>query len=277
MPRRKRHAPGDTVYHVINRGNGRAEVFHKDDDYAAFIKILSLAAERHNMRILAYCLMPNHFHLVLWPRGDSDLSAFMQWLTTCHVRRYHKYYKSSGHVWQGRYKSFPIQDNKHLLTVLKYVERNPVRAKLVQKSQDWKYSSARFWVGETGTGSLLRRGSGGLVPVPFSPVVLAGALADNFAGKGEQAGSEPESGSGTSLRSEPDPDSSIVSWLFEGPTSRPRPWLRFVNRVQAQEALRKLRLAVQRGSPFGDDEWIQNAAMKMGLESTLKPRGRPKR
>ncbi len=275
MPRRKRHTPGDTVYHIINRGNGRAEVFHKDDDYLAFIKILSLAAERHNMRILAYCLMPNHFHLVLWPRADSDLSAFMQWLTTSHVRRYHKFYKSSGHVWQGRYKSFPVQGSKHLLTVLKYVERNPVRAKLAKKAQDWKYSSARFWLGETGTGSVERSSE---VPVPLSPVGLAGdgEHIDKVAGKGEQASgianAAPETGSGTSLRSEADPDSSIC----EGPIPRPRPWLRFVNRVQAQEALRKLRLAVQRGSPFGDDEWIQNAAIKLGLESTLKPRGRPK-
>jgi hypothetical protein len=77
------------------------------------------------MRLLAYCLLPNHFHLALWPRGDGDLSDYMGWLLTAHVRRYHKHYHSSGHVWQGRFRAFPIQEDSHLLTVLRYIERNP--------------------------------------------------------------------------------------------------------------------------------------------------------
>ena len=86
--------------------------------------------------------MPNHFHLVLWPQKDGDLSAFMGWLLTAHVRRYHQHYHSSGHVYQGRFRSFPIQEDDHLLTVLRYSERNPVRAGLVQRAQDWLWSSA---------------------------------------------------------------------------------------------------------------------------------------
>jgi len=82
------------------------------------------------MRVLAYCLMPNHFHLALWPQADGDLSRWMQWVLTAHVRRYHRHYGSSGHVWQGRFKAFPIQADGHLLTVLRYIERNPVRAGL---------------------------------------------------------------------------------------------------------------------------------------------------
>ena len=79
-------------------------IWHKDGDYLAFLKLLKQAGDRIPMRILSYCLMPNHFHLVLWPKGDGDLSKWMQWLTTSHVRRYHRHYNSSGHVWQGRFK-----------------------------------------------------------------------------------------------------------------------------------------------------------------------------
>jgi putative transposase len=86
--------------------------------------------------------MPNHFHLLLWPRRDNDLSDYMMWLSTAHVRRYHKHYHSTGHVWQGRFRAFPIQEDDHLLTVLRYIERNPVRANLVELAQDWRWSSA---------------------------------------------------------------------------------------------------------------------------------------
>jgi len=112
MARRLRKTLGGLCYHVINRRNGRATVFHKDDDYAAFLRLLCEASERLPMRLLAYCLMPNHFHLVLWPREDGDLSVWMQWLMTSHVRRYHRHYHSSGHVWQGRFRSFPIRTGK---------------------------------------------------------------------------------------------------------------------------------------------------------------------
>ncbi|MEZ5992953.1 MAG: transposase [Planctomycetota bacterium] len=137
MPRPARYSPADLCCHVINRGNGRATVFHKDADYASFLRILSLGCERHDMRLLAWCLMPNHFHFVAWPRGDGDLPRMMQWATTCHVRRYHRHYKTTGHVWQGRYKSFPIQGGGSLLSVLRYVERNPVRAGWFGRAQDW--------------------------------------------------------------------------------------------------------------------------------------------
>jgi len=130
MPRPKRSAPAVYCYHVLNRGNGRQRVFHKEADYAAFVRLFDEAQVRCPMRVLAYCLMPNHFHLVVWPWGDGDLSRWMQWLQTTHVRRYHEHYRSTGHVWQGRFKAFPIQEDEHLLTVLRYVERNPLRAGL---------------------------------------------------------------------------------------------------------------------------------------------------
>ena len=143
MPRTARASVGGMCYHVLNRGNGRAEVFHKQDDYAAFQKLLAEALGRVPMRLLAYCLMPNHFHLVVWTLEDGDLGRWMQWLLTSHVRRYHRHYRTSGHVWQGRFKAFPIEEDEHLLTVLRYVERNPVRAKTlgVRKAQRWPWSS----------------------------------------------------------------------------------------------------------------------------------------
>jgi putative transposase len=122
MPRTVRASVGGICYHVINRGNARGEVFHKDEDYAAFVGLIEEACQRLPMRVLAYCLIPNHFHIALWPHGDGDLSRFMQWLLTSHVRRYHRHYHGSGHVWQGRFKAFPIQADEHLLTVLRYVD-----------------------------------------------------------------------------------------------------------------------------------------------------------
>ncbi len=142
MARTLRVALGGYCYHVLNRGNGRRAVFHKEGDFHAFLQLLRAADDNVPMRLLAFCLMPNHFHLALWPRQDGQLSNYMAWLLTAHVRRYHKHYHSSGHVWQGRFKSFPIEDDDHLLTVLRYIERNPVRANLVASAQDWVWSSA---------------------------------------------------------------------------------------------------------------------------------------
>ncbi len=85
--------------------------------------------------------MPNHFHLALWPRADGDLSRWMHWILTTHVRRYLCHYGSSGHVWQGRFKASPIQDDDHLRVVLRYIERNPLRAGLVERAESWPWSS----------------------------------------------------------------------------------------------------------------------------------------
>ena len=127
MPRTARACLGGYTYHVLNRGNARATVFHKPADYDAFIEMMAEASLRHPMRILAYCLMPNHFHLALWPCADGDLSRWMHWLLTAHVGRYLRHYHSSGHIWQGRFKAFPTEEDEHLLTVLRYIERNPLR------------------------------------------------------------------------------------------------------------------------------------------------------
>jgi putative transposase len=142
VPRIPRSLQSGLVYHVINRGNGQARVFHKPKDYEAFLDLLSAARQRMPVTLFAFCLMPNHFHLVVEPESQASLSGFMQWLMTSHVRRYHQHYQSSGHVWQGRFKSFPIQRDEHLLTVLRYVRQNPIRAGLVSTESEWPWSSA---------------------------------------------------------------------------------------------------------------------------------------
>ena len=167
MPRTARASVGGYCYHVINRGNARAEVFHADGDYQAFITLLKDASDRVPMRLLAYCLMPNHFHLALWPHRDGDLSQWMQWLLTAHVRRYHRWHESSGHVWQGRFKAFPIEQDAHLLTVLRYIEQNPMRAGLVVRAEDWRWSSAQHWA-ETSRVPAIESG-----PVPRPKLWLA--------------------------------------------------------------------------------------------------------
>jgi len=144
MGRPLRAAPGDTVYHVLNRANARRTLFEDDGDYIAFQRVLAQACDRVGVRLLAYCVMPNHWHLVVWPRGNGDLSRFMNWLTLTHTQRWHRHRNSvgNGHVYQGRFKSFPIETSEYLLTVCRYVERNPVRAGLVTRAEQWQWSSA---------------------------------------------------------------------------------------------------------------------------------------
>jgi putative transposase len=144
MARAPRIDLGDYVYHVINRSNGRVRIFHSDADYLDFEYLLNEIRETYDMRILAYAIMPNHWHLLLYPRNDGDLSRSLQWLGTTHARRHHTRAETigGGHLYQGRYKSFLVQEDAHFLTVLKYIERNPSRAKLSKRPEDWRWGSA---------------------------------------------------------------------------------------------------------------------------------------
>ena len=145
MPRRHREASGGIVYHVLNRAVGRMKLFETDSDYVAFERVLTETWERTGVRILCYCVMPNHWHLILWPREDGELSEVMRWLTVTHTQRWHAHYHTSGTgpIYQGRFKSFPVESDEHFLTVARYVERNALRANLVERAQDWSWSS--FW------------------------------------------------------------------------------------------------------------------------------------
>ena len=129
MPRPARVAPGGMVFHVLNRGVGRMKLFSKDADYQAFEAIVEETLDTRPMRICSYCLMPNHWHFVLWPEHDGDLAAFRQRLTITHARRWqeHRGRVGYGHVYQSRDKSFPVQTDEYFFQVLRYVDRNALR------------------------------------------------------------------------------------------------------------------------------------------------------
>ena len=141
MPRTARLIVADYCYHLINRGNKKARIFHEPADYDQFQALVYRAQERLELPILAACLMPNHFHLVVRPVQANDVARWTQWLFTTHVRWHHAKYSTSGRVWQGRFKAFLIQQDHHLLTVMRYVERNALRAQLVERAEDWKWGS----------------------------------------------------------------------------------------------------------------------------------------
>jgi putative transposase len=143
MARRLRTAPGGLAYHVMNRSSGNLALFEDDGDYAAFERVLAEARAREAMRVCAYALMPNHFHLVLWPAKDGQLSRFMQWLSMTHTQRWHAHRHSAGrgHLYQSRFRSFAVQEDGHFLAVCRYVERNALRAGLVERAEDWTWSS----------------------------------------------------------------------------------------------------------------------------------------
>ena len=143
MGRPLRTTAGGLAYHVLNRANARMQIFDTEKDYDAFEGILDEAVRRVKMRLLAYCVMPNHWHLVVWPREDGDLSTFVGWLTLTHTQRWHAHRHSvgSGHVYQGRFKSFLVESDEHLWTVCRYVERNALRAGLCVRAEEWRWSS----------------------------------------------------------------------------------------------------------------------------------------
>ena len=141
MSRLPRTIDDGLVYHALNRGNNRADVFGDDDDRIAFLDALAKARDRYPFRLFGYCLVTNHFHLL--PRLDpgQSISRILQSLAVAHIWRYHKRHRSSGHVWQGRFKCAAIKDDEHLLVVLRYIEANPVRARISKMPPTIRWSS----------------------------------------------------------------------------------------------------------------------------------------
>jgi putative transposase len=200
-------------YHVIARANGGGSVLRSRRDYAEFLELIEGAWERFGAPALAYCLMPNHVHLVLRPGEGDSVSRWMQWLLTRHAVRLNRRRAAMGAVWQPRFRGFPIQDDAHLLAVLRYVERNALRARLVERAEDWPW------------GSLAQRGGEAAPP-----------------------------------------------WL--APVDLPRGWRDWVNEPQTAAELEAIRTSVNRGAPFGAEDWRAETATALGLEATLRPRGR---
>ena len=224
MPRRSRAIQGGYVYHVLNRSNACAAIFLKEDNFAAFERVMEEAFQRIPLRILGYCVMPNHWHMVVWPRDgrDQEVSEFLRWLTVTHVQRWHAHYHSAGtgHLYQGRFKSFPVESDEHLYTVVRYVERNPLRANLVERAQDRRWSSLGRY---TKVGKKARQ--------------------------------------------------LLAPW----PIDRPGNWTTRVNRAESQQELDAIRRSVRRGQPYGSEQWSERVVQALGLQSTLRSRGRPRK
>ncbi len=221
MPRSARQTPGGYVYHALNRATARLTMFRKPADYLAFLKVFDEALDKHPIRVLAYCVMPTHWHFVLWPEADGQMTAFLRWLTLTHSVRWQKHYHQvgSGHVYQNRFKAFAVQEDDHLWTVLRYVEHNPLRADLVKRAEDWRWSS----------------------------------LSCRLAG-----------------------DDVAARRLHAWPVAYPGNWLDCVNQPQTNAELEAVRSSVTRGRPFGSDGWVTGVVKRLGLESTTRPRGRPR-
>jgi putative transposase len=222
MGRSLRVVAGGFAYHVLNRANARMTIFDKPKDYEAFERILADAVHRVKMRLLAYCVMPNHWHLVVWPREDGDLSAFVGWLTLTHTQRWHAHRHSvgTGHVYQGRFKSFFVESDEYLWSVCRYVERNALRAGLCERAEEWRWSS--LWRREFG-------------------------------------------------------DAKSREVLSKWPIDVPKDWVRRVNRAESQRELEALRRCVNRGQPFGSDDWVERMTKRFGLDSMFRPQGRPRK
>ena len=205
------------IYHVLNRGNVRQTVFFKDADYRVFMELLAESKRRFEIKLFAYCLMPNHFHFVVQCPKAKCYSDWMHWLTTTHVTRYLRHYDGSGHVWQGRFKSFLVQTDEYLLTVLRYVEANPIRAGMVDFADQWLWSSHNQRIGK--------------------------------------------------VRNE---------LLDKPPMAMPLAWEEWVNRAIGDAELKAIRKCVNRQAPYGESSWQEEICQKLGIESVLRPIGRPK-
>lgn len=163
MPRTRRSIVPGGCYHVISRGNNRMRVFNDPQNFSDFFDLLVIASRRTTVDLLAACLMPNHFHLVVRTPGRANLGRCMHWLLTTHTHRHHRRHGTIGRVWQGRYKAFPIEVDEHLLAVMRYVERNALRANLVDRAEHWEWSSLAWRFGGT-TSEVLTE-----CPVPLPP------------------------------------------------------------------------------------------------------------
>jgi putative transposase len=225
MPRPLRPIDGNLIYHVINRGNNRAPVFLDDDDHVAFLKALGEMKERRPFEMYGYCLMANHFHLLIRPL-ETSISRLMQSLLVSHTHRFHRRHQGSGHVWEGRFKS-PVVQEEQLLTVLRFVEANPVRNRIVDEAGDYRWSSFRAH------------------------------------GLGEEDGLlDPVSG---------------YEALAKRAATRQSRWSAFVHKTPRDKELHALRRSMETGLPFGDAAWVTRLSKRLGLDLTIRPRGRPRK
>ena len=223
MARSPRITVQGLVYHVLNRRVMRLPLFQKPDDYLAFERVLAESLGRRDApSLLAWCLMPNHWHVVVQASRATNLSTWMQWVTVTHTHRWHAHTHTAGEgpLYQGRFKSFPVQQEQHFLTLCRYVEANARRARLVKRAEAWRWCS---------------------------------------------------------LSARRSRESVLQRWLHPWPVDRPRRWLADVNQPMDDRVIQSVRKSLTRGTPLGDDRWTTRVASRLGLDITLRPRGRPRK
>jgi putative transposase len=222
MGRTRRADVAGGVYHMLNRSNLKATIFHKPEDYDAFHQIMEQAIEKFDLKLFCFCLMPNHWHFVVSPNVDGEMGRFGQWVTLTHTQRYHAHYNTTGqgHIYQGRYKSFPVQSDEHFLTLCRYVERNALSADLCAEPDAWPYSSLHFW----------RHGT-----------------------------------------------ANEKALLSPWPVPRRSHWIDWVRMDFSKPEQKQITASMKRGVPFGSEQWVETVARTHDLESTMRPRGRPKK
>ena len=146
MARHKRIQEPDLIRHVMSRGNGRMRIFLDERDYRTFLRILADVVMSFDVECWDYCIMPNHFHLTLYPR-KPNISAAMQELNSLYAMWWNAVHANVGHVVQGRFKAQIVQGERYLLALCRYIARNPVRAGLVEHPEQWSWSSYRTFAG----------------------------------------------------------------------------------------------------------------------------------
>ena len=221
MPRSPRADEAGGIYHALNRANMGAPVFLNEGDFLAFEKVLAEALQLYRVELFSYEIMSNHWHLVIRPLVDGEMGRFCKWVCGTHTMRYHAHNHTAGrgHLYQGRFKSFPIQDDDHFHVACRYVERNALRANLVSIAEDWRWGSLWRWL------------------------------------------------------QKPEPQPCLLSpW----PIPRRRNWVARVNEPLTENELKAVRICANRGTPLGDEEWVESIARRLNLESTIRPRGRPR-
>ena len=149
MGRTPRADEAGGIYHALNRGNAKHDIFFKDADFEAFERLVAEGLQAYPVDLIAYQWMNNHWHMVLSPQVDGAMSAFIGWITLTHTQRYHAHHGTTGygHVYQGRYKSFPVQDDDHFHVVCRYVERNALTANMVKRAEEYRWGSLFNWLG----------------------------------------------------------------------------------------------------------------------------------
>lgn len=145
MGRLRRQGSSVGLYHIITRGNNKTQLFHKNEDFDEYLTIVKASLHSLPISIYHYCLMNNHTHMLIGSPELKEIGRFMHKIQRSYHHYYRKNYTWFGHLFQGRYRSLAIEDEGYLLDCGRYIERNPVRAKMVKKPEDWKYSSYRVY------------------------------------------------------------------------------------------------------------------------------------